>query len=109
MRPEAIASMLPFLSEVSANPSGSHGASRAAKNALEEARETVASILGASTREVVFTGGGSGGVDLDALAAALDEGTVVVSVMLVNNETGVVQPLADVAALVRERAPNAVL
>jgi cysteine desulfurase len=29
--------------------------------------------------------------------------------MLVNNETGVVQPLADVAALVREHAPNAVL
>jgi cysteine desulfurase len=33
----------------------------------------------------------------------------VVSVMLVNNETGVCQPLAEVASLVRERAPNAVL
>src|SRR5437588_12910456 len=51
----------------------------------------------------------SGVVDLDALAGALDERTAVVSVMLVNNETGVRQPLADVAAVVRERAPNAVL
>jgi len=50
----------------------------------------------------------SGVVDLDALAGALDERTAVVSVMLVNNETGVRQPLADVASVVRERAPNAV-
>jgi cysteine desulfurase len=48
-------------------------------------------------------------VDLDALADALDERTVVVSVMLVNNEIGTVQPLEAVAALVRERAPRAVL
>ncbi len=51
----------------------------------------------------------SGVVDLDALAAALDERTAVVSLMLVNNETGIVQPLAEVAAVVRERAPRAVL
>ncbi len=48
-------------------------------------------------------------VDLDALAGALTPATVVVSVMLVNNEVGTVQPLADVAALVHERAPHAVL
>ncbi|MFM7225078.1 MAG: cysteine desulfurase family protein, partial [Actinomycetota bacterium] len=48
-------------------------------------------------------------LDLDALAAALDARTAVVSVMLVNNETGIVQPLDAVAALVRERAPRAVL
>jgi cysteine desulfurase len=51
----------------------------------------------------------SGGVDLDALAHALDERTAVVSVMLVNNETGVVQPLAEIVRLVRERAPRAVV
>jgi cysteine desulfurase len=163
MRPEAIDAMSPFLADVAANPSGSHAASRAAKTALEEARETVATALGASTREIVFTGGGSEGdnlavkgaawaarergldgivttgiehkavlgaagrlakdgfrvarapataagvVDLDALAAALDERTAVVSVMLVNNETGVVQPIDTIAALVRERAPGAVV
>ena len=50
-----------------------------------------------------------GVVDLDALADALDENVGLVSVMLANNESGVVQPLAEVAALVRERAPHAVL
>ena len=43
----------------------------------------------------------AGLVDLDALADALDERTVVVSVMLVNNEVGTIQPLDRVAALVR--------
>jgi cysteine desulfurase len=164
MRPEAVERMLPFLSDTSANPSGSHAASRAAKYGLEDARETVAARLGVSTRELVFTGGGSEGdnlavkgaawaarergagdgvvttmiehkavlgacsrlerdgfrvarvaatadgtVDLDQLADALDDRTVVVSVMLVNNETGVVQPLDEVEALVRDRAPRAVL
>jgi cysteine desulfurase len=42
-------------------------------------------------------------VDLDALAAALDERTVLVSVMLANNEVGTIQPLAEIAALVRPR------
>ena len=137
---------------------------RAAKTALEEARETVAWALGASPGEIVFTGGGSeadnlavkgaaraaraagrgdgvvtvgfehkavlascdrleregfrvvrvgagrdGIVDLDALAEALDDRTVVVSVMLVNNEVGTIQPLDTIGDLVRERAPAAVL
>jgi cysteine desulfurase len=51
----------------------------------------------------------AGTIDLEHLARALDERTAVVSVMLVNNETGVVQALAAVADLVREHAPNAVL
>jgi cysteine desulfurase len=48
-------------------------------------------------------------IDLEALANALDGNTAVVSVMLVNNEVGTVQPLDLVAALMRDRAPNAVL
>jgi cysteine desulfurase len=73
-------------------------------------------VLGAAARlehdgfRVARVGAGSDGVvDLDALAAALDERTAVVSVMLVNNETGIVQPLADVVRLVRSRAPRAVV
>jgi cysteine desulfurase len=46
-------------------------------------------------------------VDLDALATALDESVTLVSVMLANNESGVVQPLEQVAEVVRERAPGA--
>jgi cysteine desulfurase len=52
---------------------------------------------------------GSGRVDLDALAAALDADVTVVSVMLANNEVGTVQPLVEVADLVRARAPRAIL
>jgi cysteine desulfurase len=50
-----------------------------------------------------------GRVDLDRLAAALDDSVTVVSVMLANNEVGTIEPLADVAALVRARAPRAIL
>ncbi|MXZ77940.1 MAG: cysteine desulfurase [Acidimicrobiia bacterium] len=51
----------------------------------------------------------SGVIDLEGLAAALDESVTVVSVMLANNETGMVQPLSQVTELVRSLAPNAVL
>ena len=52
---------------------------------------------------------GRGRIDLDALAEALDDRVTVVSVMLANNEVGTVQPFASVAAVVRERAPRAIL
>jgi len=162
MRPEAVAAMLPFLSDHPGNPSGAHAAARAAKTALEEARETVASVLGARPDEVVFTAGGTeadnlavkggaraarrrdgldgvvttafehkgvlaaahrleregfrvteagvtpaGLVDLDDLATRLDDRTALVSVMGVNNELGTVQPLPEVVAIVRDRAPQA--
>jgi len=51
----------------------------------------------------------AGVVDLTALEEALDPSTVVVSVMLVNNEVGTIQPFDEVARIVRERAPRAVL
>jgi cysteine desulfurase len=50
-----------------------------------------------------------GAVDLDALESALDRTVTIVSVMLANNEVGTIQPLADVARLVRRRSPQAVL
>ena len=43
--------------------------------------------------------GGDGIVDLDAVAQAVDENTLLASVMHVNNETGVVQPIADIAEI----------
>ncbi|HEV2311264.1 MAG TPA: cysteine desulfurase family protein, partial [Acidimicrobiia bacterium] len=53
--------------------------------------------------------GGDGVVDLASLEDAVGSDTVLVSVMLVNNEVGTIQPLADVARVVRARAPHAVL
>jgi len=58
-------------------------------------------------RVVPVTSGGL--VDLDALQDALDDSVTLVSVMLVNNETGVIQPLDEVAEIVRQCAPHAVL
>ena len=42
-------------------------------------------------------------VDLDALGAAIDERTAIVSVMAANNEIGVLQPIAEIGALCRAR------
>jgi cysteine desulfurase len=59
LRPEALAAMLPYLTEHFGNPSGSHAVARRAKAALEDARDEVAVALGCAAREVVFTGGGT--------------------------------------------------
>lgn len=52
---------------------------------------------------------GVGRIALDELEATLDDDVSVVSVMAVNNEVGTIQPLAEVSALVRTRAPRAYL
>ena len=45
----------------------------------------------------------SGLVPVDAMAAALDDSVTAVAIMLANNEIGTIQPVAEVAALARER------
>ena len=52
---------------------------------------------------------GDGMLDMDALAAALDGDVRLVSVMLANNETGVIWSLEDVAELMARHAPGALL
>jgi cysteine desulfurase len=47
--------------------------------------------------------GGDGVVDLDDLRAKLDDTTALVAVMLANNETGLLQPVAEVARLAHEK------
>jgi cysteine desulfurase len=59
MRPEAVAAMVPFLTERFGNPSGSHGVAREARQAIDEARDRVAEVIGCGPGEVVFTGGGT--------------------------------------------------
>ncbi|HEU4320177.1 MAG TPA: cysteine desulfurase family protein [Acidimicrobiia bacterium] len=65
MRPEVWEAMAPYGSDSFGNPAGFHGASRSAKNALEEARERIAAAIGAQPMEIVFT---SGGTESDNLA-----------------------------------------
>jgi cysteine desulfurase len=61
MRPEAVEAMLPYLTDagLSGNPSGSHGESRRARRAVDDAREQIAGLLGVDLGEVVFTAGGT--------------------------------------------------
>jgi cysteine desulfurase len=143
LRPEARKSVAEGLERITGNPSSLHGEGRAARAALEEARETLATLYGAEPREAVFAASGteannhallaggegpllvsagehdsvlaaapgaeripllpSGTVDLDWLADRLKRGPKpsLISVMWVNNETGVVNPLAEVAALAK--------
>lgn len=51
--------MLPYFDEIYGNPSSLHSKGQEAKEAIESARETIASFLGASPREIYFTSGGS--------------------------------------------------
>lgn len=55
----ALAEMLVYLGPRYANSSGSHRASRQVRAALDEARDTVAELLGVSSGEIVFTSGGT--------------------------------------------------
>lgn len=57
--------MMVAMTEQFGNPSSVHSFGRAAKKALEEAREQVAQLIGAEPREIVFT---SGGTEADNLA-----------------------------------------
>lgn len=155
VREEVLEAMLPYFSDRGSNPSSVHAEGRAARAALDDARERVARCLGAKSKEVVFTGGGSesdnlaligaahalrargrhivstavehhavlhaldalrddgwevtllavdseGRLSPEAFAAALRPDTVLASVMYVNNETGTVQPVAQLAALAHE-------
>jgi cysteine desulfurase len=154
LRPEALAAMLPLLGDEFGNPSSPHGAGRRARAALDEARERVAHVLTAESREIIFTSGGSeainlalkgaawagkargnrivagavdhhavlhtlshlekfgfevvqvpvdryGRLDPEQLADAIDDRTILVSLLLANNEVGTVQPLDEVIRLVR--------
>jgi len=149
--------MLPYLTRIYGNPaSRSHAYGWAAEEAIELAREQVASLVNADPREIVWTSGATesnnlaikgaahfhrsrgthlitvatehkavldtmrelerdgfevtvlpvspeGLVDPAVFEAALRPGTVLASVMLVNNETGVVQDIATLGALCRAR------
>jgi cysteine desulfurase len=63
--PEVVEAMLPYLTTHFGNPSSGHAWGRTAKQAVERAREQVASLVGAQASEVTFT---SGGTEATALA-----------------------------------------
>jgi cysteine desulfurase len=155
--PEVFDAMRPYLNETYGNPSSAHSLGRQMKAAVEQAREQVAKLVGASDAgEIVFTscgsesdnwaiGGfleqnptrrhiittrveheavrnlcahlaelgcevtwlevdGSGELNLDDLRRALRRDTGIVSIMLANNETGVLFPIEKIGKIIRENS-----
>lgn len=157
MDSRVLGKMLPYFTEKFGNPhSRSHAYGWEAEAACELAREQVASLIGATEKEIVFTSGATesnniaikgvarfykdkknhiitpvtehkcvldscrhleqegfevtylpvqpnGLVDLEQLKAAIKDNTLLISVMAVNNEIGVIQPLAEIGKICRER------
>jgi cysteine desulfurase len=155
--PRVVAKMMPWLFDNFGNPaSRSHSYGWAAEEAVEIAREQVATLIGADPREIVWTSGATesnnlaikgvarfhsargkhiitvktehksvldtcrelerdgfeitwldvqenGLIDFDAFAAAIRPDTILASVMLVNNEIGVVQDIVKLGTLCREK------
>jgi cysteine desulfurase len=51
--------MLPYLTTTQGNPSSVHGSGRAARSAVDAARDRLAAVLGCAQREIIFTGSGT--------------------------------------------------
>jgi cysteine desulfurase len=122
LRPEARAAMLPWLGERFGNPSGAHRVARAARQAIDEARDAVAEAVGCQPGEVVFT---SGGTEADNLAvrgvhaarpgrvlcSAVEHDAVLGPVAAVGGDTVPVdgRGAVDLDALARALAPDTTL
>jgi cysteine desulfurase len=72
VRPEAWEAMRAVTAEAFGNPSSAHAVGRKARQRLEEARETVAGLLGATPDEVIFTSGATEANNLAILGLALE-------------------------------------
>lgn len=59
MRPEVIKEMADVMAEIFGNPSSTHSYGRGAKVLIETARKTIASLLKAEAKEIIFTSGGT--------------------------------------------------
>lgn len=158
MDPRVLSTMLPYFTETFGNAaSRTHRFGWEAEAAVEDARDTLAQLIGAeSGKEIVFTSGATesdnlalkgvaeyykakgnhiittviehkavldsckrlekegfsvtylpvspqGRVDPDVVRAAITDKTILVSVMLANNEVGTIQPIKEIGAITREK------
>ncbi len=96
MRAEAVEAMMPYLSELYANPSGSHRFARRARQAVDESRDTVARVVGCHPNEVVFTGCGTESDNMAISGAIARRGGVAVCPAVEHHAVlHVVEHLAD--------------
>jgi cysteine desulfurase len=78
--PEAVRHAMEDASQTAwANPASTHAAGRASRKLLEEARETVATVLGAAPADVVLTGGGTEACNLGVRGVARGRRRIVTS------------------------------
>jgi cysteine desulfurase len=153
--PAVLSAMLPFLAENFGNANSIHSAGQRARAAVDAARQSVATLLGATSSEIVFTCGGTesdnlaifgivnpcdqprkhvvttaiehhavlntaqalektgvdvtylpvskgGIVDPEDIREAIRPETVLISIMLANNELGTIQPVAEIGRIAAE-------
>jgi cysteine desulfurase len=157
MDPRVLEEMLPYFMEKFGNAaSRNHSFGWVAEEGVETARERIAKLVGATTKEIIFTSGATesdnlaikgvaemyrekgnhiitavtehkavldtckrlekygyrvtylpvqkdGLIDLDDLKRAMDDKTILVTIMFANNEIGVLQPVAEIGKLCHER------
>ncbi|MBV9399122.1 MAG: IscS subfamily cysteine desulfurase [Bryobacterales bacterium] len=155
--PRVLQAMMPYFTATFGNSaSRNHSFGWEAEEAVEKARKQIASIIGATAKEIVFTSGATesnnlaikgvaemyaekgnhiitaatehkavldtckrlekdglrvtylpvqqnGLVDLDQLRNAITDKTILITIMYANNEIGVLQPIAEIGKMARER------
>ena len=155
--PRVLDAMMPYFTEHFGNAaSRNHAFGWAAEEAVEKSRKQIASLIGANSKEIIFTSGatesnnlaikgvaqmyaekgnhiitaatehkavldtckhlekegvritylpvlGDGRVDLDMLREAITDKTILVSIMYANNEMGVIQPVAEIGKICKEK------
>ena len=156
LAPEVLAAMLPYLTEEFGNASSIHAYGQNARGAVEQARSSVAALLGAVAADIMFTSGGTesnnhailgavaaapgkskhvitsaiehvavldtcralakNGVDLTVLPVdreglvnpedvrrSIRPETVLITLMLANNETGTIEPIEEIGKIADEK------
>src|ERR687889_1610054 len=155
--PRVLEAMLPYFSDTFGNAaSRNHPFGWQAEQAVEQARENIAKLIGATAKEIIFTSGATesnnlaikgvaemyrekgnhvitcvtehkavidtckklekqgarvtylpvqkdGRISLDDLKAAITDKTILISIMTANNEIGVLQPIAEIGAIAKEK------
>lgn len=155
LRKEALDAMMPFLTTEYGNPSSLYPLGHRAENAVADAREALAGLIGAKPGEIYFTSGGTesdnwalkgfahanaskgkhiitsaiehhailhtcaalekdgfevtylpvnsvGLVDPKDFEAAIREDTILASIMMANNEIGIIEPIAELAEVAKK-------
>ncbi|MCI5688162.1 MAG: cysteine desulfurase NifS [Emergencia sp.] len=155
VKEEVLQAMIPYFTEKFGNPSSLYSMGLASKEAVDQARNQVAALIGADAKEIYFTGCGSeadnwavlgtadklkekgnhiittriehhamlhsceflskngyevtyldvepdGTVKPETLEAAITDKTILISIMMVNNEVGTIEPIKELAAVAKK-------